>query len=239
METAVLAILGYSFLGYSLGSIPFGVLLTRLAGLGNLQQIGSGNIGATNVLRTGRTGLAAATLLLDVAKGAAAVLIAGYLATDSTRADHALIYASAGVLIGHCYPIWLCGRGGKGVATFLGISLALAWPVGAVFIGVWLLVAMLFRSSSLAGIIASLSVPIAAWRLGDVGLGDRDIGGSSMEVFVPMLAALAVLITYRHHDNIRRLLVGKEPCIGKSESPSREGSGDGSGRKSDRESKSV
>jgi len=181
--------------GYLLGSIPFGLVLTRLAGLGDIRKIGSGNIGATNVLRTGNKALAAATLLLDGGKGAVAVLIARYL-----FGPDAAIVAGAGAFLGHLFPVWLKFRGGKGVATTLGIFLAIAWPVGVIACLVWLLVALLFRYSSLAALIAVAAAPIAAWFLAD---GPT----AGLALF------LAVVIWLRHHENIVRLLKGEESKI--------------------------
>jgi glycerol-3-phosphate acyltransferase PlsY len=182
-------------LGYLLGSIPFGLLLTRIGGAGDLRAIGSGNIGATNVLRTGRKGLAAATLLLDVAKGAAAVLLARWI-----NPDYALLGGLAAFL-GHCYPIWLRFRGGKGVATFLGIALALSWPVGLVYAGVWLAVLALFRYSSVGGMAAAVSAPVAAalW--------------SEFEMAILFLG-LSLIVLWKHRANIERLLSGEEPRVG-------------------------
>jgi len=204
-------------LGYLLGSIPFGVLLTRIAGAGDLRQIGSGNIGATNVLRTGRKGLAAATLLLDLAKGAAAVLIAraiwpgldaaistgagvGWLGDARTVADAGAI-AGLGAVIGHCYPLWLKFRGGKGVATLMGVVAALAWPLGLIFAVVWLGMLLATRISSLGGMSAAVSAPVAAAVLG-------------YRALLPVLVALALLVLWRHRGNIARLLRGEEPRVG-------------------------
>ncbi|WP_164114571.1 glycerol-3-phosphate 1-O-acyltransferase PlsY [Sphingorhabdus sp. Alg239-R122] len=184
-------------LGYLLGSIPFGLVLTRLTGAGDLRSIGSGNIGATNVLRTGSKGLAAATLLLDIGKGAAAVLIAEALFPGMGK------YAGLAAFLGHLYPVWLKFSGGKGVATLLGISLALNWMVGLVFALVWLVAAFAFRYSSLSGILASVSTPFAAWLLG---------AGTLVPVFVIM----ALLVIAKHRGNIARLASGEEPKIGKS-----------------------
>ena len=182
--------------GYLLGSIPFGLLLTRLAGKGDIRSIGSGNIGATNVLRTGSKGLAAATLLLDAVKGAVAVLIAQRLWPDAVK------FAAAGALVGHLYPAWLRFQGGKGVATLLGILVPLFWQAAAVYAAVWLGLLLLLRISSVSGMLAVASAPITAAALGEA------------ELF-PMLLALAVLIIWKHHENIRRLLKGEEPRIGK------------------------
>ena len=185
--------------GYLLGSIPFGVLLTRAFGAGDLRQIGSGNIGATNVLRTGRKGLAAATLLLDGAKGAAAVLLARHFAPE--LGDHAAMIAGAAAMIGHCYPVWLSFRGGKGVATLLGVALALAWPIGLIFAAVWLGTVLLLRISSLGGMLGAVSAPVAAFTLG-------------YPVYAMGLAGLAVIVLWRHRENIVRLRAGTEPRVG-------------------------
>ena len=185
-------------LGYLLGSIPFGVLLTRMAGAGDLRAIGSGNIGATNVLRTGRKGLAAATLLLDLAKGAAAVWIVERLWPGMGP------LAAAGAFFGHCYPVWLGFRGGKGVATLMGIVLALHWPSGLVFAAVWLGLLGLVRISSVAGMAAAVSAPVSA------AFFDRfDI--------VLLLLGLAMVVLWKHRANIERLLAGTEPRIGRKD----------------------
>jgi glycerol-3-phosphate acyltransferase PlsY len=187
--------------GYLLGSIPFGVLLTRWFGAGDLRTIGSGNIGATNVLRTGRKGLAAATLILDGAKGAVAALLAAHFMPQ--MGDGALMLAGAAAFIGHCYPVWLKFKGGKGVATLLGLSFAFAWPIGLAFALTWLAAVLVTRISSLGGLIGSLAAPITAWALGEQG-------------FVTGLAALVVLVFWRHRDNLARLRAGTEPRIGGS-----------------------
>jgi glycerol-3-phosphate acyltransferase PlsY len=182
-------------LSYLLGSIPFGVILTRLGGAGDLRAIGSGNIGATNVLRTGRKGLAAATLLLDLLKGAAAVwLVAAWSPDDAPL-------AAIGVFLGHCYPAWLGFRGGKGVATLMGVVLALHWPLGLVYAVVWLGLLALVRISSLAGMAAAASAPVAAAAFGRYDL-------------VLLLLALALIVLWKHGPNIERLLTGGEPRIG-------------------------
>jgi glycerol-3-phosphate acyltransferase PlsY len=183
-------------LGYLFGSIPFGLLLTQAAGLGDVRQIGSGNIGATNVLRTGNKGLAAATLLLDAAKGAVAVLIA----THFFGAGPAIL-TGLGAFLGHVFPVWLKFKGGKGVATYLGVLVALAWPAALAFAVLWLAVAFLTRISSLAAIVATISAPIVAWAS-----GYQDVA------VVAGLMSLVILI--KHHANIRRLLAGEEPRIG-------------------------
>jgi len=187
-------------LGYLLGSIPFGLLLTRAAGLGDIRKIGSGNIGATNVLRTGNKLLALATLLLDGAKGAAAVLIAQYWGGDVAGPD-LMLAAGAGAILGHLYPVWLGFKGGKGVATSLGILLALDWRVGALACVTWLAVALIFRYSSLSALLALLFAPIYAWLL----------AGPRLAVFAIFVAAL---VWWRHRENIHRLLKGEEPKIG-------------------------
>lgn len=188
---------GALLLGYALGSVPFGLLLTRLAGGGDLRAVGSGNIGATNVLRTGRKGLAALTLVLDAAKGAAAVL-----AAEAIQPGLGLL-GGLGAFFGHLYPVWLRFRGGKGVATFLGIALALAWPVGAVFAAVWLLVLAAFRYSSLAGMAAAISAPVAAafWDRFDLAV---------------LFLAFALMVLWKHRGNIERLLSGEEPRVGRT-----------------------
>ena len=185
-------------LAYLLGSIPFGLLLTRTAGLGDIRAIGSGNIGATNVLRTGRKGLAAATLVLDGLKGAAAVLLARALFGDQ---DIALLAGLAAVL-GHLFPIWIGFKGGKGVATGLGVLIAAAWPIGLIACAVWLLVAATARLSSLAALAGFASAPVAALVLEDFGV-------------VKLAFTIAVLVFVRHQANIRRLLAGTEPRIGR------------------------
>ena len=171
-------------------------MLTRLTGSGDLRAIGSGNIGATNVLRTGRKGLAAATLLLDGLKGAVAVWIGAWLLPN----DGALIGGVA-AFIGHCYPIWLRFRGGKGVATMLGVTLALSWIAGLIFAGVWLAMLALVRISSVSGMTAALSAPIAAYLL---GAEDASIA----------LALMALIVLWRHRSNIARLMRGEEPRVG-------------------------
>ena len=184
-------------LAYGLGSIPFGLLLTKTAGLGDIRAIGSGNIGATNVLRTGRKGLAAATLLLDALKGAAAVLLARMYMDDP---DIALLAGLAAVL-GHLFPIWLRFKGGKGVATGLGVLLAASWPIGLAACAVWLIVAATARLSSLAALAAFAAAPCIALFLGEFGV-------------VKLSFTIAVLVFVRHQANIRRLFAGTEPRIG-------------------------
>ncbi len=186
---------GVLLLGYLLGSIPFGVLLTRAAGAGDLRKIGSGNIGATNVLRTGRKGLAAATLLLDMAKGAVAVLLAAAFLPGAGA------LAATAAFIGHCYPVWLKFRGGKGVATLMGVVLALYWPSGLVYAAVWLGLLATVRISSVSGMAAAISAPVSAAFFGRIDL-------------VLMLLALALIVLWKHRENIDRLLSGAEPRVG-------------------------
>ena len=182
-------------LGYLLGSIPFGIILTRVGGAGDLRQIGSGNIGATNVLRTGRKGLAAATLLLDLLKGAVAVFIGAWLI------DGGGPMAGAMAFIGHCYPVWLRFAGGKGVATMMGVVCALLWPAGIVFAVVWLGMLFATRWSSVGGMSAAVSAPVAMWAFGRIDL-------------VPVALAMALILLWRHRENISRLMKGTEPKIG-------------------------
>jgi glycerol-3-phosphate acyltransferase PlsY len=184
-------------LGYLLGSIPFGLLLTRLAGKGDIRSVGSGNIGATNVLRTGSKLLAAATLLLDAFKGAAAVWVAQRYFPGS---EH---IAAAGALIGHLYPLWLWFRGGKGVATLLGVLLPLLPGAAAVYALVWIGLLVLVRISSVAGIAAAASAPVSAALLGRIDL-------------LPILMGFAILVIWKHRENLVRLRAGTEPRVGGS-----------------------
>ena len=194
-ETVWMAPVGALLLGYLLGSIPFGLLLTRAFGAGDLRQIGSGSIGATNVLRTGHKGLAAATLLLDLAKGYVAVVLARHLFPGDE------LLAAAAVFIGHCYPVWLKFRGGKGVATLMGIVLAIHWPCGLVFAVVWLGLLASLRISSVAGIAAAFSAPLSAALFGRLDA-------------VVLLLALLLIVVWKHRGNIERLLDGTEPRVG-------------------------
>lgn len=182
--------------GYVLGSIPFGVILTRMAGAGNLHEIGSGGTGATNVLRTGRKGLAAATLLLDLAKGVAVVLVARAIWPGT---EH---WAGLAAVNGHCLPVWLRFRGGKGVATLMGVALGLAWPVGLAFAVVWLGMLAITRISSAGGMSAAVAAPLAAYFLG-------------WPHYALALAVMAAFVLWRHRANIGRLLAGTEPRVGK------------------------
>ncbi|MFC3174679.1 glycerol-3-phosphate 1-O-acyltransferase PlsY [Novosphingobium bradum] len=182
--------------GYLLGSIPFGLVLTRLTGAGDLRAIGSGNIGATNVLRTGRKGLAAATLLLDLAKGFAAVALARWIGGDGAGA-----FGGAAAVLGHCFPAWLRFKGGKGVATLMGVALALGWPIGAAYAAVWLGTLAITRISSLGGMSAAVVAPFAAL-----------VWGTQLQAAV--LACLCALVLWLHRANIGRLREGTEPRIG-------------------------
>jgi glycerol-3-phosphate acyltransferase PlsY len=181
--------------GYLLGSIPFGLLLTRAAGLGDVRKIGSGNIGATNVLRTGNKGLAAATLLLDALKGTAAVLIAGHFAPETA------VWAGLGAFLGHLFPAWLGFKGGKGVATYLGVLIGLALQVALIFAVVWLVMAFLFRFSSLAALTAAVVVPIALYFM------------STPQIAV-LFVVMSIVVFIKHRANISRLLAGTEGKIG-------------------------
>lgn len=182
--------------GYLLGSIPFGLLLTRAAGLGDIRSIGSGNIGATNVLRTGSRGLAAATLLLDAAKGAVAVLVARYLWGEGPA-----MMAGIAAFLGHVFPVWLSFKGGKGVATYIGLMLALNWIVGLIFCATWLVIAFAQRLSSLAALTAAATAPIFAYVVSGLELAAA-------------AGVLSVILFVRHAANIRRLWAGTEPRIG-------------------------
>ena len=188
-------------IGYLLGSIPFGLVLTRAAGRGDIRAIGSGNIGATNVLRTGSKGLAAATLALDVLKGTAAVLIAKSGALGSIPGPLMPFAAGFGAFLGHLFPVWLGFKGGKGVATTIGVLAGLYWPAAATFAGVWLAVAAATRYSSLSALVASIATPAAVWSYGWPEIG-------------VLLVPFSVLLIYVHRANIRRLLAGEEPRIG-------------------------
>lgn len=188
---ALLAVL----LGYAFGSVPFGLLLTRMAGLGDVRAIGSGNIGATNVLRTGNKWLAAGTLLLDLAKGLVPVLLAWRWFPDWVG------LTAIAAVIGHCFPVWLRFRGGKGVATNAGVNFGLGWPIGLAYALVWLVVLALSRISSLAGMSAVIAAAVAAWVV--------------LPQFGVETTAIALLIVFLHRENIRRLLAGTEPKVGR------------------------
>ena len=187
-------------LGYLLGSVPFGVILTRIAGLGDVRDIGSGNIGATNVLRTGNRPLAALTLILDCLKATAAILLAQYWFGEESG-----VFAATGALLGHLYPVWLRFHGGKGVATLLGILIPLLWPAALIYAAVWLFLLMTLRISSLAGITAAITAPIVALALNSA--------------YVPSLLGFALLVLWKHRENILRLRKGTEPRIGSKTSP--------------------
>jgi glycerol-3-phosphate acyltransferase PlsY len=195
--TAALCVLG----GYLLGSIPFGVIATRLGSAGDIRKMGSGSIGATNVLRTGRRDLAAITLVGDGGKGAAAVLLAGWLAGSAEMAA----LAGGAAFLGHLFPVWLRFRGGKGVATFFGTMIAIAWPAGLLAGATWIVMAAIFRRSSLAGLTAAALAPLYVF-----------LTGQTPEAKLWLALFMAVLIFIRHHENIRRLLKGEEPRIGAS-----------------------
>ncbi|MGV8830720.1 MAG: glycerol-3-phosphate 1-O-acyltransferase PlsY [Devosia sp.] len=196
MPTDVLSLLYAIVLGYLLGSIPFGLLLTRAAGLGDIRAIGSGNIGATNVLRTGNRWLAAATLLLDAAKAALPVLLARRL-----WGEDAAMLAGMAAMVGHCFPVWLNFKGGKGVAVFIGSLLALSWPVGLIFCAVWLFIALARKMSSLAALTAGATAPIFAYVVVN-------------EWLAAAAAVMALLLFFQHRENIARLFAGTEPKIG-------------------------
>ncbi|UWR92735.1 glycerol-3-phosphate 1-O-acyltransferase PlsY [Phaeobacter inhibens] len=196
IETAAPVLLLWAVIGYALGSIPFGLLLTRIMGLGNLRSIGSGNIGTTNVLRTGSKKAAALTLLLDGGKGAVAVLLARTLAGED-----AAQLAGLAAFLGHCYPIWLKFQGGKGVATFLGLMLALAWPVGIACCLTWLAAAYLSKISSMGALVSAVAAPLWCLLLG-------------APITTGLAALLAAIILWRHKENIGRLRIGTEPKIG-------------------------
>ena len=189
--------------GYLCGSIPFGLILTRLAGAGDVRAIGSGNIGATNVLRTGRKGLAAATLIGDALKGTLAVLLVYAYYGNEYRyfADELALPAAAGAFLGHLFPVWLGFKGGKGVATYIGLLLALAWPVAIAFALIWIAIAALTRYSSLAALVASAASPFAVWLMGD-------------RPEAVLFALLTVLLWITHRANIARLVNGTESKIG-------------------------
>ncbi len=190
------AVLVALIFGYLLGSIPFGLILTRMAGLGDVRSIGSGNIGATNVLRTGNKKLAAGTLVLDALKGTAAVLIAGRFGGEA-----AAIAAGFGAFIGHLFPVWIGFKGGKGVATYLGVLIGLAWPGALVFAVVWIVCAFLTRYSSLSALVACVLTTIALYAHGD-------------HAIAVLFTVLTIIIFITHHATIRRLLAGTESKIG-------------------------
>ncbi len=219
LDPALMALLALLF-GYFLGSIPFGLILTRAAGLGDIRSIGSGNIGATNVLRTGNRWLAAATLLFDVLKGTAAVLLAGWVAEVGGVEAHttasappfpgapfdwmqfSVQCAGLGAFLGHLFPVWLGFKGGKGVATYIGVLIGLAWKIAIVFCTVWLVVAFATRYSSLSALAASAAAPLAALALS--GLQAAAVTG-----------LMSGILIYKHEANIRRLAAGEEPKIGR------------------------
>ena len=183
-------------LGYALGSVPFGLLLAKAAGKGDIRQVGSGNIGATNVLRTGSKGLAAGVLLLDLGKGFLAVWLAARWWPEAAA------FGALGAVLGHCFPVWLKFKGGKGVATAAGVCFGLGWPIGLAYAAVWLGLLALVRISSLAGMSAALAAPLAAAVLGQAEL-------------VPVLAGIALIVVWQHRANLARLRAGTEPKIGR------------------------
>ncbi len=198
-------------IAYLVGSIPFGFILTRLAGLGDIRTIGSGNVGATNVLRTGNKRLAALTLVLDAGKGALAVFVAGYYGPDFE------VIAGLSVVVGHVFPVWLRFRGGKGVATGLGVLSAVSWPVAIAVCAAWVGVAALFRYVSLASMASVIAAPALLWLLLAAQRAETlPYWLPGLPQHVEMLTALAVLVVLGHHANIRRLLKGEEPTIGQS-----------------------
>jgi glycerol-3-phosphate acyltransferase PlsY len=220
-----IAYLGAAVAGYLLGSIPFGLVITKMAGLGDIRAIGSGNIGATNVLRTGRKDLAAATLLLDAGKAGLAYWLCFWGVSAHGASSGSQFFAGsidsigltggAMAFIGHCYPVWLRFKGGKGVATYVGLLLAGIWQVGLAFCAIWLAAAALFRMSSFAALVATAVAPVIAWFLNPNGDGWIITG------------ALAVLIYWRHRANLQRILAGTEPKIGanKKDSPPKQSHG--------------
>lgn len=197
MPTDILPLILALILGYLAGSIPFGLILTQAAGLGDIRKIGSGNIGATNVLRTGNRPVAAATLVLDALKAAIPVLVARYF-----WGEEAAMLAAVGAFLGHCFPVWLGFKGGKGVAVMIGSLLSLAWPVGLIFCAVWLLIAFTRKISSLAALTAAATAPIFAYVV---------TGSTHLTLTV---LGLALLLFFQHRENIGRLLSGTESTIG-------------------------
>jgi glycerol-3-phosphate acyltransferase PlsY len=195
MSQPVLLLIAF-VVGYLLGSIPFGLIFTRLAGTQDLRSIGSGSIGATNVLRTGRKGLAAATVICDALKGTAAVIVASYFG----GADAAIV-AAVGAFLGHLFPVWLDFKGGKGVATYIGVLIGLFWPAAIAFCAIWLVVAVITRYSSASALVASLAIPALFWWLGHPALA-------------LLFAALTLMLWLMHRANIARLMAGTESKIG-------------------------
>src|SRR5674476_675540 len=199
--SAPLTITLAALFGYLLGSIPFGLLITKAAGGGDIRAIGSGNIGATNVLRTGRKGLAAATLICDMLKGTLAVLVAAHFANQGVVSHDAALAAGLGAFLGHLFPVWLKFKGGKGVATYIGVLMGLAWPAALIFCAIWLGVAAVFRYSSLAALVASALTPMTLWLFGQPSIA-------------ALFLLLSALLWIMHRANIARLLAGSEGRIG-------------------------
>jgi len=204
----MIALIASAVGGYLLGSIPFGMIATRLGGAGDIRKVGSGNIGATNVLRTGRRDLALITLVGDAGKGAAAVLLVRFLLHWGATAE---VLAAGGAFLGHLFPVWLKFRGGKGVATFFGTLIAVSWPVGLAAGLTWIVMALVFRISSLSALTAAAISPLLVFAI--------DPGGEGKLQRIWLAAFMAVLIFLRHHENIRRLLKGEEPKIGGGKAP--------------------
>ncbi|WP_169568634.1 glycerol-3-phosphate 1-O-acyltransferase PlsY [Sneathiella limimaris] len=203
--------LAAAIIGYLIGSIPFGLVLTRLAGLGDIRKIGSGNIGTTNVLRTGNKSLALLTLLLDGGKGAVVVVLANLFLTQ----DYAVL-AGGAAFLGHLFPIWLKFKGGKGVATFLGVMLAISWPAGIAAALTWLAVALIFRISSLSALVSATLSPLYLYYLSLNPVDETVFYGDLQRIELSVF--MAALIFIRHHQNIGRLVKGQEPKIGKKNS---------------------
>jgi glycerol-3-phosphate acyltransferase PlsY len=228
-----LTVVGTALLGYALGSIPFGLVITKLAGLGDIRSIGSGNIGATNVLRTGRKDLALATLLLDAGKAGLAYwlviwIVGAYAGSTGERVTPGALHtmgliAGAAAFIGHCYPVWLGFKGGKGVATYVGLLFAAAWPVGIVWGLTWLAIAFVFRMSSLAALVACVVAPVFAFLFEPrefewtAAIVPGYMSGANSDTWI-VTGVLAVLIWWRHRANIRRITDGTEPRIGQKKS---------------------
>jgi glycerol-3-phosphate acyltransferase PlsY len=207
-------------IGYLLGSIPFGLILTRLAGLGDVRRIGSGNIGATNVLRTGNKGLAALTLVLDALKGTAAVLFGHYFGAQHGVAIDAMLLAGLGAFLGHIFPVWLGFKGGKGVATYIGVIAGIYWPAAVIFCLVWIGTAVLTRYSSLSALVAAVVTPLfVLWTSGSWGGVPSSLAAEGTEMLDAwacgwLATIMTALLLWKHRANIGRLMRGEEPKIG-------------------------